>query len=104
MELEKTKWWYNIVNALTIHLKTVNFMLYDFSSIRERKKEKGIAEAGQASGKARQVSQTTLGPTDLRESDVEVNKQEKVSESVFLLSAMFADTTFQHSLFPTFLL
>lgn len=64
VELEKTKWLYNFVNALFIHLKTVNFMLYDFSSIKERKKEKGIAGAGQAPGKARQVSQTTLGPAD----------------------------------------
>lgn len=47
------------------------------------------------------------GPADQKgrtSSDVEVNKQIKTSESVFLLPERFAGTTFQNSLFPTFLL
>ena len=49
----------------------------------------------------------TLGPADLKGStgsDIKVNEQIKASEPVFLLPVRFADTTFQHSLFPTFLL
>lgn len=76
---------------------------------REGKKierKRGTAGATEASGKAGQVSQMTLGPVDLKgstESDVKV-KNKKASKSVFLLPAIFADTTFQHSLFSTLLL
>lgn len=107
VELEKTKWLYNIVNALIIHLKTVNFVIW-FQFNKREKKEEVTAGAGQASGKARQISQTTLGPANLRESDVEVNKQEKVSESVFLfqqrlLTPLFSILYFLHSYYSLFM-
>lgn len=74
----------------------------NFNSVREKKRETGTPGAREASGKARQVSQTTLSPADLRVRCG--SKQVKAPESVFLLPARFADTTFQHSLFSTFLL
>ena len=85
----------------------VNFMLHELHFNERERERKKYSWSWEYSGKARQVSQMTLGPADLKGStgsDIKVNEQIKASEPVFLLPVRFADTTFQHSLFPTFLL